>query len=384
MRVLHVLAGDNYTEGMAYKDNFLAAENKAAGHDALIVSSCRTWKDSQIVYVEPCDVLLASGVRLVRLKYRHLLNGYITEKLRILEGIENVIEDFKPDVIRALNPHNFTLPKLVEYKKRNPQTKLYVDSHQDFGNAGIGFLSLEVFHKTLVKRMLHACLPYIDRVFYCQDSVKGFLKDVYNLPDGVLEFFPMGGVLFSAEQVAECRKTLKASLQIESDAVLLVHSGKMDKLKNTIELLHAFNSSAARHLHLLLVGSIYNDIKEEALSIIESNPNIHFLGWKSASELRNIMAGSRVYFQPGSASATIWQSVCCGNAIALSPNIKGYKYLMNDNGWYAASEEELRNVICTINQMSEEELDAMSQNSLDFAAKNLDYRVLANRIMRIE
>ena len=115
MRILHVIPGDNFTEGMGYKDNYLAAINAQDGHDVLILSSCNMWKDSNIVYAEPCDRIMEDGVRLIRRKYKKYFNDLVSSKLRILDGAGAIIEDFQPDVIRVLNPHNFTLPIVIRY-----------------------------------------------------------------------------------------------------------------------------------------------------------------------------------------------------------------------------------------------------------------------------
>ena len=69
MRVLHVIPGDNFTEGMGYKDNYLAAINVRDGHEATILTSCNMW--NRTGSFKPCDKMMGDGVRLVRRKYKN-------------------------------------------------------------------------------------------------------------------------------------------------------------------------------------------------------------------------------------------------------------------------------------------------------------------------
>lgn len=379
MRILHVIPGDNFTEGMGYKDNYLAAINVQDGHDVLILSSCKTWKDSKIEYTTPCDNIMDDGVRLIRRKYKKYINDHVSSKLRVLDDAYAVVEDFRPDVIRVLNPHNFTLPIIVEYKKKHPQIKLYVDSHQEYYNSGTGFLSYWVFHKFLVRRMLKSSLDYINKVFYCLEGTKLFLQEMYDIPSSKMEFYPMGGIIRDDDERQIIRKRVRETLRIKENEIMMVHSGKMTAGKRTKEMLEALAEVTNRSFRLVLIGSIPKDMEPILTPLIEADNRVIFLGWKTAEELEEYIIAGDIYLQPGTASATIYKALCAGSALVVAPDIKGYDEFMKGVGWYGKTKEEFARIF---DEISEEPLilREMGDRALMIAREAFDYRTLAARL----
>lgn len=381
MKVLHVIPGDNFTEGMTYQDNFLSDINAKDGHDVLILSSCLTWVDSKIEYADPCDKRMSNGVRLIRCNYKKVINHYLTEKVRILEDAYKIIEDFKPDVIRVLNPHNFTLPIVVKYKKENPKVKLYVDSHQDYYNSATGFISYWVFHKLLIRNMLRKNLKYIDKVFYCQEGVKIFLKEMYGIPDEKMELYPLGGIIIEDEEREKIRNRIRKELNIGDNEIVMVHSGKMAAEKRTKEILEAFGEIESDKLKLVIIGSIPDEMRPILCPLIEADKRVKYLGWKSGEKLIEYICAGDIYLQPGSASVTVTQALCCGKAIVVAPDIKGYEIYMQGTGWYGMTKEELV-LIFTETLENPTILETMAENATSIAKRYLDYRALAARLYK--
>lgn len=381
MKILHVIPGDNFTEGMTYQDNFLSAINARDGHDVLILSSCKTWKNSKIEYISPCDIKMSNGVRLIRLEYKKVFNKYLTKKFRILDDAYSIIEDFKPDVIRVLNPHNFTLPVVAEYKKKNPNVKLYVDSHQHYFNSAIGFSSYWIFHKLLVKNMFQKVLKYIDKVLYSEEGVKVYLKEMYKIPDNKMEIFPLGGIIFDEEKRKDIQKRVRKELNIDNDKILMIHSGKMSAEKRTLEILEALSEIKSNSLNLVIIGSIPEEMKSILLPLINADSRVKYLGWKNGDELFEYICAGDIYLQPGSASVTFKQALCCGKAIVVAPDITGYDIFMKNTGWYGMTKKELISIFETISE-EPEILSEMGNNALDIAKEMLDYNILAARLYR--
>jgi glycosyltransferase involved in cell wall biosynthesis len=379
MNILHIIPGDNFTEGMTYKDNFLSHFNAKHGHNVLILSSCATWKNSKIEYQLPCDIIMENGVRLVRLEYKKIFNNYVTKKLRILKNVDQAIEDFQPEVIRVLNPHNFTLPIIARYKREHPSVKLYIDSHQDYFNSGIGFLSYWVFHKILVGRMLRKELRNIDKVFYCQEGVKIFLKEMYKIPEENMEFFPLGGVIMEEEQRISAKNRIRKELGIGDNEIMMVHSGKMSAGKRTKEILEALQELKSGMLKLVIIGSIPDDMEAILKPLIEADKRVLYLGWKSGNELIEYLCAADLYLQPGTASVTVTQALCCGTAVVVAPDIKGYDIYLRGTGWYGKNKEDLKLIFEQILKKPTL-LKDMGKIALIIAREKLDYEVLASRL----
>ena len=379
MRIMHVIPGDNFTEGMTYQDNFLASLNKKDGHEVMILSSCRTWQNSKVVYTHVEDRIMDDGVRLKRLPYKNILHSKLSEKLRILKGASQVIEEFKPDVIRVLNPHNLTIPIVVKYKRKHPNTKIYIDSHQEFFNSAIGLLSYWVFHKMLIRTMILKNIRHIDKVFYCQEGTRLFLRKMYSVPEDKLEHYPMGGLIYDDTVREHLNQKVRKSLGIGNSEIVFIHSGKMFESKKTKEILEAFLEVEDSRLRLLLIGSIPEEMRGVLMPLIEKDNRVQFLGWKNGDELMELLCAGDVYLQPGSASVTVIQALCCENAVVVSPSIVGYDMLMDESGWYAGSKDELLSVFGQIIKKPGLVKEYKS-NALRLAKRRFDYVRLARRL----
>ncbi|MBU3194439.1 glycosyltransferase [Clostridium algidicarnis] len=381
MRILHIIPGDNFTEGMTYQDNYLASINASDGNDVMILSSCRTWENSEIIYTNTCDKKMNDGVRLVRKQYKKVINNYLTEKLRILEDAYQIISSFKPDVIRVLNPHNFTLPIVVKYKKNHPHVRLYVDSHQHYFNSGIGFISYWIFHKLLVGTMLKKSIKHIDKILYSEEGVKTYLKEMYSVPEPKLELYPMGGLIYEGERRASIRITKRAELGIMETDILMIHSGKLEEPKKTKNILEALKECKYENLKLVIIGSIPDSMRSVLEPLIKSDKRVTYLGWKSGDELVEYLCASDIYLQPGSASVTVKQALCCGNAVVVAQDIEGYDIFMDGTGFYATTKEELLEIF---NKFCDNRSDLikMGENSLTIAKELFDYEKLAKRLYK--
>ena len=81
MKIAHIGLAAYYTEGMTYQDNQLSEQNARDGHEVLYISNAAKYVNGEIVDTGYEDSLLSSGVRLVRLPYERIVNGYLSEKL---------------------------------------------------------------------------------------------------------------------------------------------------------------------------------------------------------------------------------------------------------------------------------------------------------------
>jgi len=379
MKILHVIPGDNFTEGMTYQDNYLASLNKKDGHEVMILSSCRTWKNNKVIYTRPENRVMNDGVRLLRVPYKKIFVHKINEKLRILKDTYEIVNEFNPDVIRILNPHNLTIPIIAKYKKKNPKVKIYVDSHQEFFNSAIGFISYWLFHKLLIKTMLQKNIKYIDKVFYCQEGTRLFLKKMYSIPDDKLEHYPMGGLIFDNKKREELYKKIRKELNLESNDIVLIHSGKLFSSKRTKDILEALSEITNQRLKLLLIGSIPDETKNDLLPLIKKDNRVQFLGWKNGDELMKYLCAGDIYLQPGGASVTVIQALCCKNAVVISSDIVGYDMLMEDSGWYAGEKNQILTVLNDVSK-NPSKVAVLKKNAIKLAKKRFDYVKLARRL----
>lgn len=378
MIILHIGIASSFTEGMSYQDNILPAINVKDGHEVIYISDCSKYVDGKLVETEEEDILTNDGFMLTRLKYDKIINKFISGKIRRVKKLYKIIEEIRPDVILFHGCAGYEIINVAKYVKNNNDVKFYVDSHEDINNSGTNWLSLNVLHKIFYRFCNKKALPYINKILYLSEESKDFLLDIYKLPEVKMEFYPLGGILFSVHEREEKRIRKRNELSLTDRDILLVHSGKMDKLKRTEEILQAFKQVKSDNIKLAIIGTFSDDVKELVFPLIESDNRINYLGWKSSDELMEYLCASDLYVQPGGQSATMQNAICCGSPVALYPH-KSHKAFIKGNGYYVESIEDMIDVFNDVIN-NPYKIEKMRNNSLKIAYELLDYNKLAARL----
>lgn len=377
MNILHVSLASAVTEYMLYQENLLSEQNKLDGHKVTVISDCHKFLNGKMVDTMPEDRIMENGVRLIRLKYMSILTKQISSKVKKTIGLEDILQRLQPDVILFHGLSSVELVTVAKYIKKHPNVKLYVDNHADFYNSAHGFMSREILHKLFYKWLIQKSLSQVEKVFYISLESKEFLK-LYKIPEDKMEFFPLGGKIIDGDEYRIIRNEKRNELNISKDKMLFVHTGKLDELKRTKDLLEAFQRIKSKQFTLVIIGVIHDDIKETILSFINRDDRIQFLGWKNSDELIDYLCAADMYLQPGSQSATMQNAISCGCPVMLYPYKSHEPYLI-ENGFYVKTVEDMVNVFKTID-INPKILKVMSKASYDIAYGLLDYRKLADRL----
>ena len=157
----------------------------------------------------------------------------------------------------------------------------------------------------------------------------------------------------------------------------MVQSGKQSRAKRLLESIGAFIRTKGDELRFIIAGVIQEDVRAEAETLIMSDDRIKFIGWQDGDALTSLLCAADIYLQPGTQSATMQHSLCCGCAVILA-DIPAHAPYKNDNGWFIGNEGEIQSALADARCAN---LTNMGRNSLELARKNLDYRVLAKRVL---
>ena len=378
MKIVHICLASSFTEYMSYQDNLLPYQNKIDGHTVTVISNCNKFLDGKIVFTEPEERILDSGIMLIRLKYDNVINPYISEKVRKVKGLYKLLCELEPDVILFHGLAGWELLTAAKYKRKHPKIKLYVDSHEDAHNSATNFLSKQILHKVFYKTIIKKCIPYIDIVLYVSMEVLDFIVDIYRIPKDKIEFYPLGGTIIEEEERLENRNKIRQELGITDNDVLLVHSGKMDKMKRTEDILLALADIKSERLRLIIIGSIPEDMELVLKPLINADIRVSYVGWKTADELMEYLCAADVYVQPGSQSATMQNAICCGCSMILYPH-KSHEPYLQGNGYYVRTIDDMKEVFQIISN-DPNGINKMSENSMRIARELLDYKKLAARL----
>jgi glycosyltransferase involved in cell wall biosynthesis len=380
MKIVSVGLASAFSEGFTYQENLLCDQWMSDGNEVTIISDCNKYEGGVIVKTPEEDRILSNGARLIRLKYRNILGDSISGKVRAVKGLYDILDKEKPDVIVHHGLQSYELLTIVRYKKNYPRVKLYLDSHADFNNSATNFLSKYVLHKMYYNFIINKALPYVHKVLCVGYESFAFLRQLYGVPDDIMEFYPLGGIIFEESVRQEKRDRIRKELMLKEDDVLLVHSGKMDKLKRTEDLLKAFIQVPDDRLKLILIGSMEEDVKKNTDKLIVSDKRIKFLGWKNGDELLEYLCACDLYAQPGSQSATLQNALCCGSAAMLYTH-ESYKYLLKNSVFYIKTIEDIKSVLEEISK-NRESLENKRAQTNKIAREILDYKKLAARVYR--
>jgi glycosyltransferase involved in cell wall biosynthesis len=380
MKILHICLASAFTEGMTYQENFLSTENSKAGHEVTIISDCYKYENGRKIPTDPEEKTLEDGTRLIRLKYDKVLNDFISNKVRKITNLYNEIMKIQPDVIMLHNLSGWETISVARYKKNNPRIRLYGDSHTDRNNSGSNWISLNVLHKFFYKSIIKRSLKFFDKVFYISFEGKDFLMDIYNIPEDILEFYPLGGTIISEEAKRNYRKEKREELGIHENDILLCHSGKMDIKKRTYEIIYNFSRVQNNNIKLILIGVFSDDVERKVSSLIDKDSRIIYLGWQGSDELIKYLAASDLYMQPGSQSATMQNALCTGTPV-LFENVRSHEPYKAGNAFAINSCSEMESILKEISN-NPKVLNYMSEKAYVLARKLLDYKKLAERITK--
>lgn len=380
MKIAHVCLAGAYTEGMSYQDNMLVDINRSDGHEVLVVSDCMKFQDNRLVETPPEDYITANGARLVRLPFDWTGPRYLTNKIKRCSRLMPLLEEFAPDVILYHGVIGWELLTLGKYKEKYTETRIYVDSHEDRHNSGTNWVSLTFQYRILTRWLIWRVLHQIEKIFCISLEVRDFMKDVLDLPDEILEYYPLGGIVVPDEERQRIRREQRKLLGLADTRILFFHSGKLDRKKRTLEILNAFRSVKTGNARLLVAGSIEDNARNLIEPAIAADDRVIFLGWKGREDLNALMCAVDVYVQPGGQSVSLQHAICSGLPVLVFP-YPSHEPFLRDNGFFVRTEADMAKRMTEIVD-APENLPAMRAASYEVAYDLLDYRKLAARIYR--
>lgn len=379
MHIVHLEFAGFYNVGMTYQTNLLAACNRADGHQVSIISSSFQWEGSTLTYVHPGECFVEDGVRLIRLPYRNPSQNFYRQKIRAVRGLYQTLETLHPDVIFCHCLQFWSVLDVLRYKKDHPAVKLYADTHTAFMNSSTNWLSLHVLHRGVYRYLVRKALPYLEQYFYVADECREFSHQVYGVPNEKMEFYPLGGTLLSDEAYAATRAKRRAELGLTDSDRLYLHSGKLDALKRTEELLRAFSAVEDPHTRLVIIGSIPEDRKAVLAPLIAADSRVAYLGWKSGGELQEYLCAADLYCQPGSQSATMQNALCRYCPVMLYPHPSHTADYDRGEVLWVRTQADMEAMFRALSA-EPTQLLPLRQSAEKIAHELLDYRVLAARL----
>jgi glycosyltransferase involved in cell wall biosynthesis len=380
LRIVHVCLRSVYTEGMSYQDNLLPDQNVLDGHEVTVIAGCEKYSDGKLVFASPEDRMTASGVRLIRLPMAPLGHPAITARFSRAEGLGALLKDISPDVVLYHGAAGLDLVTAALFKRRNPESRLFVDSHEDRHNSGTNQISLWIQYKIFNNALIRLTKKYTEKYLYISLESRDFLRDHYGLDETSMEFFPLGGVPVTLDVQDRTRLEIREREGLTPETFLVVHSGKLAPGKRTLELARAFAQLSREDACLIIIGSAEDAVLQGLQEIAQRDPRIRHLGWRGSKELMEYITAADLYAQPGTQSATLQSAICCGAPVLTYPH-PSYRPFVQGNGFFVDGEEEIGRALERLS--NDPALAAeMRERSRTIAHEQLGYKVIAERLYR--
>lgn len=379
MKILHVSLASPFNLEMNYQENQFINNHVKNKLNVTLVTTCYKYQGNELVKVPEENTIVNDYFRLIRLRYRFSFFNFLSQKLRMVKGLKNILIEEAPDIVYHHSLQTYEMLTIASYCKKN-NVKFLLDSHQDFNNTARNFLSRYFLHKIYYKGLINTVYKNIHRIYYVSIESKYFLKKVYRLNTEKMEYLPLGGDPLSDSDYKKNRDLIRKDLNLQ-EKIVFIHTGKFDSKKKTLEIIQSFSEVLNSDFILLIVGSFDAETMNCARPIIKKDPRIQYLGWKTSFELNYILSASDVYLQPGSQSATMQVAACLRNALVLYPH-ENYKNLFKIHEvWFTEEKQDLIALFKYIS-LNVNVIEEMRKASYKKALKLLDNNVLTNKFLK--
>ena len=308
MKIVHLCISAFFIDNYSYQENMLTKYHAKMGHRVTVIASLLSFDaNGNYCYLPgPAEYTNADGVKVIRIDYRHPFYK-LNKFLLCYDGLYQSLEKEEPDIIFTHNIVALDMHQIARYIKNHPQTRLYGDNHMDYINSSLEGKQLKQQIRALLwKHFAKELKPYFKKCFGVTPMRCRYLSDIFHINPEIIDFLPMG---IDDESIPldrkGIRKVFRESLGINNDDILIVTGGKIDKRKNTHVLINAIEKLNNPKIHLVICGTIMKEM-EVLHSQIDTNTNIHYLGWCDAEKVINCMVAADIACFPGTHS-TLWE-----------------------------------------------------------------------------
>lgn len=383
MKITHLCLGSFFVDNYSYQENVMPKHHKLLGYDVSVIASLQSFdKDGNPSFYEYASSYDNEyGIPVIRLEYKKGIQKLV-RKLKLYVGTYETLVKENPDILFIHGVQFGDIPKVVKYIKENPHVAVYVDNHCDYSNSATNWISKNLLHKLLWKRMAKKIEPYTRKFYGVLPARVDFLVNLYGISEEKVELLVMGA---DDENVVEAKNpSVKANIRekynIKSDDFLIMTGGKIDGFKTqTLLLMEAVRKINRNDVKLIVFGSVTQDLKENVENLADGE-QIQYIGWINSSESYKYFAASDLAVFPGRHSV-FWEQVAglgipmiCKywngtTHVDLGGNVK---FIKNDTS------EELINIIMELIN-NQDAYDNMKTIAIEKGMENFSYREIARR-----
>ncbi len=308
MKILNISLKCTFTPGLGYQENLLPEYQKKLGHEVTLITTNQIRDmNGNVLFLKPGEQILDNGVRIIRIKVNKLL-----AKFGYYPQIGKLIKNNQPDYIFCHNLCTLIPAQAIKYKKQHPNVILVSDNHQDISNGGkSGFFNsfIYIYYKLFWK----IWIKYFYKIYATTGWRKDYANEKYGIPNEKLDTLLLGiDTDKMPKDKSAIRIKVRQELGIPKTSFVFFQGGKLYKERKVLETLKSFLVLNNENLHLILIGKLFDDIKDDAIKLIEKSKNIHYLGFINGTEVKNYLIASDFGIFPNLHSVIWEEAIGCG------------------------------------------------------------------------
>jgi 1,2-diacylglycerol 3-alpha-glucosyltransferase len=325
MKIVHIAYV--YVDGFNYQENELPKAHARLGHEVTLISTQNyTGAINKSHVNEPINghsCYYLDGIKVLRLPLKY----NIDYRFSVLKDLYKTLESEKPELIFFHGGAFLNLNTIASYVGTHPECKLSMDFHGEYYNTATNFIS-RAYNKYFFRFVIKSAFTKMNMAYYVTPLVGQFTKEMYRLPENKLKMLPLGfdphTIDFENKELH--RNLIRSKFNIKNEDIVVITGGRIEKEKNTVELVTAIKEIGLSNLHLIIFGNIVDKYKIELKAVTDDRPDIHFAGWLNSREVNNHYLASDIACFPG-AQSVLWQhAIGCGLPICVK-YFQGLEYL---------------------------------------------------------
>lgn len=382
MKILHLMLASFYIDNYTYQENLLPKYHKKNGYDVEIVASLFTfdengkgkWLPERRSYINE------NGIPVTRLEFKKTL---FARRTRRYNGLMDELIRIQPDIIFIHGVQFSDIDVVVKYLNNHKNTQVFVDNHADFLNSGRNWFSKHVQHEIIWRYYAQMINPYVKRFYGVLPVRVDFLRDVYKLPKEKIELLIMGVDDEQVDRVinSEVRGSFRKKYHIHDEDFLIVTGGKLDRKKNTVELITAVKWLSERSIKLIIFGSVDPEIKDELTSLCDGK-QIQYIGWMNTEQSYEALSSAELVIFPGLHSV-YWEETAGLGIPMLIRKLPGINHIdMGGNVKYMSSGTSNDIYTSILNIIDHPDIYKKMKEKAFEARKSFSYKEIAKRSIR--
>lgn len=321
-----------------------------------------------------------TGVKIVRIDIKKFISGRAVYK----KGYKELIDGLHPDILfchfndTIVGMHYTWISQKLKYPVIFDSHMLSMASENPF-NSLYRLFYKKFFTPKIIKNEL--------KVIRTQDD--DYVNKHLGIPKRLTPFISFGSdtTLFYPNE--DTKSSFRAELGIDSDAFVIIYTGKLAESKGGKILAKVFEERfpTTKNVVLLVVGNSTNtEYEKEVERIFENSENkIIRIPTQKYINLPNYYQVADLCIFPKQCSLSFYDAQACGLPVIAEDNNINNNRLNHSNGFVyrAGNLEDFRSKIMKVIELNNSSFRELSNNALNFVKNNYDYKDIAQQYTEI-